>query len=57
LPQDSNPGAVSWRQAAASARLKRIPQSPALHPQLGYAARAVLRQSPPELFSVSRKQL
>jgi len=35
----------------------RFPQSPALHPQLGGAARAVRRQSPPELFPVNRKQL
>jgi len=34
-----------------------IPQSPALHPQLGHAARALLRQLPPELFPVNRKQL
>jgi len=34
-----------------------IPQSPALHPQLGYAARAARRQSPPELFPANRKQL
>jgi hypothetical protein len=35
----------------------RFPHSPALHPQLGYAARAARRQSPPELFPVTRKQL